>query len=151
LIDVGKGALAVVLARYFFPGDMAVALGAVMMAVMGHIWPLFYDFRGGKGAATLVGGLMLAWPLALLPLLSVWVLCLLLTGYVGLSTVLAAISLLFSAYWWHVELVTWVFAALFAVLITYSHRSNLQRLRDGTESRFEKARVLGRFFFGQRG
>lgn len=151
LIDVGKGALAVVLARYFFPGDMAVALGAVMMAVMGHIWPLFYDFRGGKGAATLVGGLMLAWPLALLPLLSVWVLCLLLTGYVGLSTVLAAISLLFSAYWWHVELVTWVFAALFAVLITYSHRSNLQRLRDGTESRFEKARVLGRLFFGQRG
>lgn len=151
LIDVGKGALAVVLARYFFPGDMAVALGAVMMAVMGHIWPLFYDFRGGKGAATLVGGLMLAWPLALLPLLSVWVLCLLLTGYVGLSTVLAAISLLFSAYWWHVELVTWVFAVLFAVLITYSHRSNLQRLRDGTESRFEKARVLGRLFFGQRG
>lgn len=151
LIDVGKGALAVVLARYFFPGDMAVALGAVMMAVMGHIWPLFYDFRGGKGAATLVGGLMLAWPLALLPLLSVWVLCLLLTGYVGLSTVLAAISLLFSAYWWHVELVTWVFAALFAVLITYSHRSNLLRLRDGTESRFEKARVLGRLFFGQRG
>jgi acyl phosphate:glycerol-3-phosphate acyltransferase len=151
LIDVGKGVLAVALAQAMFPADTAVALGAVMTAVMGHIWPLYHDFRGGKGAATLVGGLMLAWPMALLPLLAVWCLCLMLTGYVGLSTILAAISLLFSAFWLNAEPVTWVFSALFAALIAYSHRSNVQRLRAGTEPRFEKARVLGRLFPGRRG
>jgi glycerol-3-phosphate acyltransferase PlsY len=151
LIDVGKGVLAVALAQYLFPGDVAVALGAVMTAVMGHIWPVFHDFRGGKGAATLVGGLILAWPQALLPLLAVWVLCLMCTGYVGLSTILAGWSLVFSAFWWHVAPVVWVFAVLFAVLLTYSHRANLQRLQSGTESRFEKARLIGRFFTGRRG
>lgn len=151
LIDVGKGVLAVALAQYLFPGDAAVALGAVMTAVMGHIWPVFHDFRGGKGAATLVGGLILAWPQALLPLLAVWLLCLLCTGYVGLSTILAAWSLVFSAFWWHAAPVVWVFAVLFAVLLTYSHRANLQRLRSGTESRFEKARLIGRLFTGRRG
>jgi acyl phosphate:glycerol-3-phosphate acyltransferase len=151
LIDIGKGALAVAVAQAIFPGDTAVALGAVMTAVMGHIWPLYHDFRGGKGAATLVGGLILAWPMALLPLLVVWALCLMLTGYVGLSTILAAISLLFSAFWLNAEPVTWVFSTLFAALIAYSHRSNVQRLRAGTEPRFEKARVLGRLFFGRRG
>lgn len=151
VVDVGKGVLAVWLAQRVFPADVAVAFGALYAAVIGHIWPVFHEFRGGKGAATLVGGLLLVWPQALLPLLGVWLLCLLLTGYVGLSTVLAAASLVFSAAGFGMPPVYWVFAAVGAVLLAYSHRSNLQRLHDGTESRFEKARLLGRLLTGRRG
>ena len=151
LVDVGKGMLAVWLAQRLFPADIAVAFGALYAAVIGHIWPVFHEFRGGKGAATLVGGLILLWPQALLPLLGVWLLCLMLTGYVGLSTILAAISLVFSAWWFEKPPVFWAFAAVGALLLTYSHRSNLQRLRAGTENRFEKARVLGRLLTGRRG
>ena len=123
----------------------------MLMAVVGHIWPVFHDFRGGKGAATLVGGLLLVWPQALIALLLVWVLCLMLTGYVGLSTVLAACSLLLSAFWFHGSPVHWLFAAFSAGLLIYSHRANLERLRQGNELRFERARVLGRLLFGPRG
>ena len=151
LIDVSKGLLAAWLAQHFLPAHHEAAFACVFAAVIGHIWPLWHGFRGGKGAATLVGGLILVWPQALLLLFAVWILCLLLTGYVGLSTVLAAISLLVSAAWSGADAEMWWFAIASSVLLTFSHRSNLQRLRSGTENRFEKARLLGRLLSGRRG
>ena len=151
LIDVGKGLLAVWLARHFLPDNEAIAAACVFAAVIGHIWPLWHGFRGGKGAATLVGGLILLWPQSLILLFAVWILCLLLTGYVGLSTILAAISLPVSAAVQGADATLWLFAAASALLLTYSHRSNLQRLRAGTENRFEKVRLLGRLLSGRRG
>lgn len=151
LIDVGKGLLAAWLAQRFLPANDIAAYACVFAAVIGHIWPLWHGFRGGKGAATLVGGLILVWPQALALLFAVWILCLLLTGYVGLSTVLAATSLLLSAAWSGTDAGMWCFAAASAVLLTFSHRSNLQRLRAGNENRFEKARLLGRLLSGRRG
>ena len=150
-IDVGKGALAAYLALAMLPADPDAALLAVFAAVFGHIWPVFHGFRGGKGAATLVGGLLLVWPQALLVVLGVWLLCLLFTGYVGLSTVLASTSLLASAWFFEASAGQWLFAAASALLLTFSHRSNLLRLRQGTESRFEKARILGRLLSARRG
>jgi len=64
---------------------------------------------------------------------------------------LAAISLLLSAAWSGADAGMWCFAAASALLLTYSHRSNLQRLRAGTENRFEKARLLGRLLSARRG
>ena len=151
LIDIGKGALAAGLAAWLLPGHAGLMLAAVFAAVLGHIWPVFHGFRGGKGAATLVGGLAIAWPQVLLPLLAVWLLCLLLSGYVGLSTVLAALSLPVSAAWLAADAGHWLFALASAALLVFSHRANLQRLRAGTESRFEKARLLGRLFGSSRG
>jgi glycerol-3-phosphate acyltransferase PlsY len=133
------------------PNELPVALAAVLMAVIGHIWPIFHGFRGGKGAATLVGGLIIVWPQALMVLVFVWVLCLMISGYVGLSTVLAALSLLATAYWLKADASVWLFATVCAGLLTFSHRSNIKRLFNGTEPRFEKARVLGRLFAGRRG
>jgi glycerol-3-phosphate acyltransferase PlsY len=150
-IDIGKGVLAAFLAQHFFGIQHDAVFLAVFAAIVGHIWPVFHGFRGGKGAATLVGGLILAWPQALMVLLVIWVFCLLLSGYVGLSTIVSAISLLASAYFFHVDWAHWEFAIACALLITYSHRDNLQRLRHGNESRFEKARVLGRLIFAKRG
>ncbi|MEO6172571.1 MAG: glycerol-3-phosphate acyltransferase, partial [Arenimonas sp.] len=96
LIDVGKGALAAYLAHRFASANYSetLPLAAVLVAVLGHVWPVYHGFRGGKGAATLVGGLLLLWPMAVLVLIIIWVICLTVTGYVGLSTVLAGFSLL---------------------------------------------------------
>jgi acyl phosphate:glycerol-3-phosphate acyltransferase len=151
LIDIGKGALAALLPRWLVPEATALpALQAacVLAAVAGHTWPVFFGFRGGKGMATLLGGLAALWPLALAGVLAVWLLVLLSSGYVGLATVLAAGALLPLALLdpGAAPLPRLVFAAVAAGFILYTHRGNLQRLREGTEFRFEKARLLGRLF-----
>ena len=151
IIDVGKGLLAAYVAQKLFGNQHGAVYLAIFAAVLGHIWPVLHGFRGGKGAATLVGGLRLVWPQALILLFTVWFFNLMLSGYVGLSTVLAALSLVLSAYLFQGDSVQWQFAIASAILLTYSHRSNLQRTWQGNESRFEKARVLGRLIFPNRG
>lgn len=146
LIDISKGALATALAAHWMPvgAEPWGMYAAALAAVIGHVWPVFHGFRGGKGAATLVGALAVAWPAALPVILGVWLLCLLASGYVGLSTVLAAIALFALALLVHADTFRTAFALAIAVLITWTHRSNLARLRAGTESRFEKVRLLRR-------
>jgi glycerol-3-phosphate acyltransferase PlsY len=145
LIDIGKGAAAVALMRWA-GGDVVLQMLGALLAVAGHVWPVFHGFRGGKGAATLVGGLALLWPLALAPLLSVWLLVLLSTGYVGLATVLAGVALPLWALLEGRDGAWLGFAVAVAVLLAWTHRANLQRLRAGNEHRFEKARLLARLW-----
>lgn len=147
-IDVGKGALVAGLALWTGSAQTAsiLAWGAVAAAMAGHIWPVFHQFRGGKGAATLIGGLLVAWPMALLPVLLTWLLVLTSTGYVGLSTVLAGFSLLLAAWLQAADAATWGFAIGTAVLLLATHRGNLQRLRQGREHRFQRARVWARLW-----
>ena len=145
LVDVGKGALVAAGARWALVGE-AWPLACVFAAVCGHVWPVFHGFRGGKGAATVVGGLAVLWPQALPAVLLTWLAALACGGYVGLSTVLAGISL--PIYGWLADATAarMVFAVAVAVFLVYTHRSNLQRLRAGREPRFERARVLGRWW-----
>ena len=145
-VDIGKGALAAWLALRFLPAGMHAAwpYGCAFAAVLGHVWPLFHGFRGGKGAATLVGGLAVLWPQVLVPCLLVWLLSLLWTGYVGLSTMLAGATILFAAMAWQETPERIGYAALVALFLLFTHRANLARLRRGVEPRFERARVLGR-------
>ncbi|HEX5755351.1 MAG TPA: glycerol-3-phosphate 1-O-acyltransferase PlsY [Arenimonas sp.] len=148
LIDIGKGLLVVWLALRFAPESLRHALvwTSLLAAMAGHIWPLFHGFRGGKGAATLVGGLLLAWPLALLAVLVTWLLVLSASGYVGVATVLAGFALLPMAAWGEVSIERWAFAFSAALLLLYTHRGNLQRLRAGSEHRFERARLWHRLW-----
>ena len=141
VIDVGKGVLAVYLAmRFSSPAQVQVMpFIALLCAVVGHVWPVFHGFRGGKGAATLVGGLVLLWPLAFLILVLSWCLCLTVTGYVGLSTVLAGFSLLALALISKASMPVLIFSATSALLILFTHRGNMQRLLQKKEYRFEKA------------
>lgn len=141
LIDVGKGALAAWLALRFAPGWAWLAAG---LAVLGHVWPVWHGFRGGKGAATAVGALLLLWPLAVPLLLGVWLLVLVTTGYVGLSTVLATASLPLWAWLLDAGSPRLLFSIGLALFLAFTHRGNLQRLWQGTESRFERARLLRR-------
>lgn len=148
-IDVGKGALAAWLALRFAPLGQALDVtahgyAAAACAVVGHVWPLWHGFRGGKGAATAVGGLLMLWPWSIGVLLPVWMLVLVATGYVGLSTVLAALALPLLAWGTDAEPARLWFSLFAALFIAFTHRANLQRLRQGTESRFERARLLHR-------
>ena len=145
LVDVGKGALVAAGARWALVGE-AWPLACVFAAVCGHVWPVFHGFRGGKGAATVVGGLAVLWPQALPAVLLTWLAALACGGYVGLSTVLAGISLPIYGWLADASAARLVFAGAVAVFLVYTHRSNLQRLRAGREPRFERARVLGRWW-----
>lgn len=146
LIDVGKGALATWLAFRFLPGDSDPGwmFACLFAAAVGHVWPVFHGFRGGKGAATLVGGLAVAWPETLLPAFMVWVLSLVWGGYVGLSTILAGLAVLIFAIVAGAERLHLAVAAGIALFLLFTHRDNLRRLRAGNEPCFERARLLGR-------
>jgi glycerol-3-phosphate acyltransferase PlsY len=153
LIDVGKGALAAALGLWPPAIDgvtpLAQALACGVACAIGHIWPVFFGFRGGKGAAVVVGSMAVCLPAVLLPVLAVWILCLVVTGYVGLSTVLAGLALI-PASWWlgavQARSLLLGFSILFALLLLFTHRGNITRLLAGTEHRFERMRVLGRLF-----
>jgi len=137
LVDVAKGAVPVVLFGRWAAGPewLPVALG--IAAVMGHVYSPYVRFQGGKGVATAAGMFLALGPLALAISVPVWGLTLWITGYVSASSLVAAA--LFPLW---VRLTepgarpTFWAAVVLALLISYSHRSNIRRLLDGTESRF---------------
>jgi len=148
-IDIGKGALAAWLALRLAPsaGPWAattLAYLAVIAAAVGHVWPLWHGFRGGKGVGTLVGGLLVLWLGAVPWLLLGWLGVLVATGYVGLASVIGTACMLPLAWFTDASPSRLLFAGLATLLVLYTHRGNLQRLRAGTEPRFERARLLRR-------
>ena len=146
VVDIGKGALAAWLALRFLPPEVPRGwiYACAFAAAIGHVWPLFHGFRGGKGAATLVGGLAVLWPQVLLPALLAWLLSLMWSGYVGFSTMMAGMAVFISALTWGESPTRLVYGAAIALFLVYTHRANLARLRRGVEPRFERVRVLGR-------
>lgn len=115
-------------------------------AVVGHVWPMWHEFRGGKGAATLVGTLVVLAPNLILPVLLVWAWVLVLFGYVGLATITAAVSA--PVYLALTRLPDdqplFIYCTVLAIYLVFSHRSNLQRMRAGTESRNTRLMVFRR-------
>ena len=150
VIDIGKGALAAwgvpllpLGADAVSPAVLAMACG--FAAVIGHCYPVWYGFRGGKGAATAVGALAVIQPLVLIPMFLVWVLTLVVTGWVGLATILSGLSLLPAFAVFDQTRAHLVFAVLLALFIVFTHRENIVRLRNGTENRFERIRIVNWF------
>ena len=146
VIDVGKGAVAAGviphLALPFVSQDPLVSrtwltLSCAAAAVMGHVWPLWYNFRGGKGAATMVGTLAVLSPLLLIPLLLVWAWVLVLFGFVGLATMSAAlfVPLYIAVTRLPEQQPLFIYTIAMAAYIVYCHRSNIRRMLDGTENR----------------
>jgi glycerol-3-phosphate acyltransferase PlsY len=152
VVDVGKALLAVGwLPGLDLPGigtDPGVDrdwLAAVCAAavVFGHVYPVWYEFRGGKGAATLIGAVAVLAPAALAPVLLVWLVTVMLTGFVGLGTMLGSATLpLYFAFTTPRSLPLVVFGLLMAAFIVFTHRSNVQRMRAGTESRARRLWLL---------
>jgi len=145
LIDVAKGAAPVAL---FGPwaglgGGWAAAFGAV--AVLGHVFSPFVGFKGGKGVATAAGMFLALAPVAVAIAVPVWGLCLWLTGFVSLSSMVAAVTF---PVWVRLTAppptaVPAFYASLaLAVLIVFSHRANIRRLVAGTEHRFRTRKEI---------
>jgi glycerol-3-phosphate acyltransferase PlsY len=129
LLDMGKGALAVLLASHFLPGNEAwAALGAVL----GHCFPLWLRFRGGKGVATTLGvALGLAWPIGAV-FAGVWLGMLALTRFSSASGMSAALVAPVAAWVFGYPHYAGVLEAI-ALLVVWLHRANIARLRAGTE------------------
>lgn len=147
VIDAGKGWLAVRLAATVMPWSafgavfrpgmfgpwLPVACGAA--AVVGHVYPLWFGLRGGKGMATLVGALGALAPRLLLPLAVAWLAVLGASGFVGLSSMLSVVA---TAAWQIFEGVPGpltVFVVAAALFMIFTHRANIARMRAGTEPR----------------
>ena len=140
LIDVGKGALAALLglwsatdvaADYLDP--MSQAAACAFVSVIGHCWPVFFGFRGGKGAGTTVGAVLVLAPILAAAMFAVWIVVVGTTRYVGLATILAALGFpLFvagAAWFGHpYSPALQVFSVAVAGLILLTHRGNLLRL-----------------------
>ena len=150
--DVGKALLAVgVLPGLALPlvgydaniGREWLAIACAIAVVVGHVYPVWHEFRGGKGAATLLGTVAVLAPAALLPFIVVWLACVVLTGYVGLGTVLGVASLpLYAAYALPGDTPLLIYGVVMAVFVAYTHRANIQRMRDGTENRAQRLWLL---------
>jgi acyl phosphate:glycerol-3-phosphate acyltransferase len=146
-IDIGKGWLATRVVAPFHAtqpyGWLAAACGIAVM--LGHVYPVWYGFRGGKGVATLVGAALGLDPWLLLPMLGTWLVAVILFGFVGLASMLGALALAaagaFGAWEPRAPLVT--FGVLSAVLIAFTHRSNIARMRAGTEPRARRLWLFG--------
>jgi glycerol-3-phosphate acyltransferase PlsY len=134
ILDVAKGAASVALAMRMSDGALA-PVAAGLAAVVGHIYPVWLKFKGGKGVATACGVFSMLTPLAVPPSLAVFLITVWLTKYISLGSILATIALPSIAYATGAPAVVVVAAWAAAGLIIFRHRSNVVRLIGGTERR----------------
>ena len=154
LIDLAKGWIATgVIAPLALPSGVLPPASTALaswsapvcgIAVMlGHVYPLWYGFRGGKGVATLLGAVLGINARLLLPMLLTWLAAVIAFGYVGLASILAAVALAVAVALRSPPGPLLAFGILAALLILYTHRSNIARMRQGTESRARRLWLFG--------
>jgi len=155
IIDIGKGVVGagVVpgLELPFVATDPTISRTWLMFccaaaAVIGHVWPIYHHFRGGKGAATLIGTLIVVGANHILPILLIWAAVLVASGYVGLATITAAASF---PVWIGVTRLPedqplFIYGIVMALFIAYCHRSNILRMRAGNENQNTKLMLFRR-------
>ena len=149
-LDVLKGFLAVSLAHYSeFGSDtemfINISLAYGVAAVLGHVFPVYVGFRGGKGVATLLGLMIGAFPQAALLSIGVFILILFLSKYVSLSSILAGFVFPIGVYFFSEILIsTMVIFSLFVpILLLATHQRNIERIFRGEESKV-KIKLRGR-------
>ncbi|MEO8568697.1 MAG: glycerol-3-phosphate 1-O-acyltransferase PlsY [Ginsengibacter sp.] len=141
--DMLKGILAVALYNllpYYLTNELDrtnLMIGLGLAGVIGHIYPIWAQFRGGKGVATLFGMLLAIQPIVAVSCIGVFLLVLFLTRYVSLSSILAGVALPICVLWIYNEKEVFyrVFAVAVAALVVLTHQKNIGRLLNGSESR----------------
>lgn len=155
IIDIGKGyvgaGIVPGLEIPFVPADPQVSrewltLCCAAAAVFGHVWPVYHKFAGGKGAATLIGTFIALAPQLIPVMILIWAWVLVMSGYVGLSTMIAAMSI---PAWVGVTRLPddqpfFMYCLAMAVFVVIWHRSNIQRMREGTEHRNTRLMIFSR-------
>jgi glycerol-3-phosphate acyltransferase PlsY len=135
LADALKGALPVIVAHAVFPHRPAIAAGAGLLAVTGHIFPLYLGFKGGKGVATALGVFLTLAPLAVAVEGLIFGATLGLTRIVSAGSMVAALTLPVCVCLLGYPAAVTLAAAVTGGLVVYRHRENLRRLLEGTENR----------------
>jgi glycerol-3-phosphate acyltransferase PlsY len=130
--DCAKGLVAVLLAQWW-GSSLLITAAAALSAVLGHIFPVYYGFRGGKGVATALGVLLPVLPLPVLGGGAIWLVVVVLWRYVSVGSMLAAVIVPILAALRAAPLPLVLTASLIALLVLYTHRSNMQRLLQGRE------------------
>jgi len=153
VIDLAKGWIATAMvATWAMPAGIAAASAGLaawsapvcgLAVMLGHVYPLWYGFRGGKGVATLLGAVLGIKAWLLLPMILTWLAAVIAFGYVGLASILGAVALAVALALTRSGTPLLVFGILSALLILYTHRSNLARMRAGTESRARRLWLFG--------
>ncbi|MBA4850204.1 glycerol-3-phosphate 1-O-acyltransferase PlsY [Emticicia sp. BO119] len=143
VIDFLKGFLAVLSAQFLFSDtDKYLPLMMGLTAVIGHLYPVFAQFRGGKGVATALGVIAASFPLTVIICIVVFFILVFLTKYVSLGSMIGAL-----AFPIQVALNVWdvnpkqdpyylAFACVLSLILVFTHRHNIQRLMNGTENKF---------------
>jgi glycerol-3-phosphate acyltransferase PlsY len=148
IIDIAKGAAAVrwlptaVLPAVGIDPELPrewLTLACGLAVIVGHVYPVWFSFRGGKGAATVVGVVAALELRLLIPMLLCWFAVLLFTGYVSLATMLAGVALVAAVHWLEPDNVPLlIFSWAVTAFVIYTHRSNIARMRAGTENRVRR-------------
>ncbi|OQX81283.1 MAG: acyl-phosphate glycerol 3-phosphate acyltransferase [Bacteroidetes bacterium 4484_249] len=145
ILDVLKGWFAVYIANFFwdesivFPDLIDLKIILAIAAVLGHVFPVYVGFKGGKGIATLLGIGFALYPLAATIAVGVFVLVLILTGYVSLSSIIASVTFPFVEILLlgHNDYITLMILAIaVAIFVPITHRENIKRLINKEESKF---------------
>lgn len=131
--DVLKGVIPVVLGHLLHASDVMLAIIA-LAAIIGHLWPIFFNFKGGKGVATLLG-VLLAFNLWLgLAVVATWLIIAVLFRYSSLASLVASVLSPAYCYWWVSHPAAGIIA-LISLLVIVRHIANIKRLLSGTESK----------------
>ena len=143
LIDLSKGLIPTYFIGYYSHYNEIEMMVGGFAAIIGHVYPIFHRFNGGKGAATLLGTLIILNPLSLAYILPTWIVVLVLSGFVGLSTVLSALALfIYSVIKLNINFQ--VFSFLVFLFILFTHRENIRRMVQKSENRFTKIMIFKR-------
>lgn len=144
VLDAAKGVCAVLLAKHYFATWGAAAgelpgIAAALACVLGHNFPVWLGFKGGKGVATTAGVLAGLMPMAALVAFIVWAIVFKVSRYVSLASLVAAVAIPVTVWYGERQVnVMFCFALIVAAMGIWRHRSNIQRLFAGTENRFER-------------
>ena len=144
ILDISKGLIPTLIAIFlktnFFENLTKIEnLDYVLVgicAILGHVFSIFMKFKGGKAVATTLGVFLVLVPKAILFAAIVFFIVFAISKYVSLSSIFAAISLPIFIYFLYHQIIYTVLGVLIAILIVVKHKSNIERLRNGTESKF---------------
>ena len=154
-IDIFKGIIAVIfISKLVFISHIIVSHELVSIlcgvaAVLGHVYPIYYNFQGGKGAGTLIGIVGTLFPQSIIYTFISWFIVIVFTGFVGLGTMVGSIVLVIVTILFYPEGINsyfGYFSILMASFIIFTHKSNIQRMLNGTENKFEKLMIFKKIF-----
>ena len=143
--DMLKGIIAVFIGKWLIGGDLGGVLG-VVGAVLGHYYPLYFGFKGGKGIATSFGSLLFVFPIHALLAFTVFLILVAVTHYVSVGSVAAAFTLPLLVFLTHgsTDMTVCIITACIGASVIWRHRANIKRLLNHTESKLDVSKLKGK-------